>query len=366
MPYFVADGGERMVDLILLPIKDEGGRVVFLAPTGTDITDRKRAEERVRFQAHLLDTVGQAVIVTDPQGRITYWNRFAETLYGWGADEVTGRSILEILVTRGVGGPGRGDHGLACGPARAGPASSPVRRRDGTTFPAFVTDTPVFDERGSLKAIVGVSMDITERKRAEAVLKEADRRKDEFLATLAHELRNPLAPIRNALHLHEAGPTATAEMEAERAMAERQVVHLARLVDDLMDVARISRGKIELHKEVVDLATVVGQAVETARPQIDERRHRLTVSLPDGADPAGGRPDPAGAGPLEPAEQRRQVHRPRRPDPAVGRAARAARSSSGAGHGHRDQARDAAAGSSTCSCRSASTRTTPRAAWGSG
>src|SRR4051812_8184903 len=108
-----------------------------------------------------------------------------------------------------------------------------------------------------------------------------DRRKDEFLATLAHELRNPLAPIRNTLHLlREAdgdGP-----MEAERAMAERNVVHLARLIDDLMDVARINRGRIELSRQVVELATVVNQAVQTSRPLIDERRQGLTVALPGG------------------------------------------------------------------------------------
>ncbi len=114
-------------------------------------------------------------------------------------------------------------------------------------------------------------------------LREADRLKNEFLATLAHELRNPLAPIRNALHLmREPSPNGDGH-ELERAMAERQVVHLSRLIDDLMDVARISRGKIELHREVVDLAKIVNQAVETSRPQIDDRHHRLTVSLRDEA-----------------------------------------------------------------------------------
>ena len=279
LPYFVADGGERVVEFVLVPITDEAGRVLFLAPTGTDITDRKRAEERVRFQAHLLDTVGQAVVVTDPHGRITYWNRFAETLYGWAADEAIGRKIHELIVaddmaTRAAEIMAR----LGAGEGWSGEFL--VSRRDGTAFPVFVTDTPVFDEAGALAAIIGVSMDNTERSRAEVVLKEADRCKNEFLATLAHELRNPLAPIRNALHLMRS-PDGNGEMEAERAMAERQVVHLARLIDDLMDVARISRGKIELHREVVDLGTIVSQAVETARPQIEERRHELTVSLPD-------------------------------------------------------------------------------------
>jgi CheY-like chemotaxis protein len=129
----------------------------------------------------------------------------------------------------------------------------------------------------------GITVDVTGRIEHEQMLREADRRKDEFLATLAHELRNPLAPIRNALHLMARSNGPGNGLEEERAMAERQVVHLARLVDDLMDVARISKGKIELRKEVVELAKVVSQAVETARPLIDERRHRLSVSLPDEA-----------------------------------------------------------------------------------
>ena len=110
-------------------------------------------------------------------------------------------------------------------------------------------------------------------------MKEADRRKDEFLATLAHELRNPLAPIRNALQLM--ARSSGVDHEAERAMAERLVTHLARLVDDLMDVARISRGRIELRKEVVELAPIVARVVQTVGPSAGERRHDLAVSLPE-------------------------------------------------------------------------------------
>jgi PAS domain S-box-containing protein len=122
--------------------------------------------------------------------------------------------------------------------------------------------------------------DITERRGAEEALREADRRKDEFLAMLAHELRNPLAPIRNALHLMRvsggAGPLAA---EAQQVM-ERQLAQLIRLVDDLLEVSRISRGMIELRRASVDLASVVASAVETSRPAIDAARHRLEVRLP--------------------------------------------------------------------------------------
>jgi PAS domain S-box-containing protein len=122
-------------------------------------------------------------------------------------------------------------------------------------------------------------------------LREADRHKDEFLAMLAHELRNPLAPIRNSLHIMKQ-PGARGEVLVRvRDMAERQVLHLARLLDDLLDVARISRGRIELHKEVVDMASVVNHTVETSRPLLEERRHELTVSLPP--DPVTVEGDPA-------------------------------------------------------------------------
>ncbi len=124
--------------------------------------------------------------------------------------------------------------------------------------------------------------EVTERKRAEEALREAARRKDEFLAMLGHELRNPLAPIRNALgvvRLHGLGAEESVRQAWE--MIERQVDHLVRLVDDLLDVSRITSGKINLVKRPVDVATVVERAVESSRPLIEQRRHALTVSVPD-------------------------------------------------------------------------------------
>jgi signal transduction histidine kinase/ActR/RegA family two-component response regulator len=117
------------------------------------------------------------------------------------------------------------------------------------------------------------------RRRAEEALKDADRRKDEFLAMLAHELRNPLAPVRNAVHLLKAEPDPETEREA-RAIIERQVEHLVRLVDDLLDVSRILRGRIELRREPMDLAEAVQRAIEIARPTIDAGGHKLTLKFP--------------------------------------------------------------------------------------
>ena len=127
---------------------------------------------------------------------------------------------------------------------------------------------------------VAVIEDITERKRAEEGLREADRRKDEFLATLAHELRNPLAPIRNSLNIFRLAGVQDPVLEGVTAMMERQVAHMVRMVDDLLEVSRISRGKIELRKERVDLAAVLRNAVDTSLPLIKGARHKLTVEIP--------------------------------------------------------------------------------------
>jgi two-component system CheB/CheR fusion protein len=125
-----------------------------------------------------------------------------------------------------------------------------------------------------------MAIDITDRLRAEEAIREADRRKDEFLAMLAHELRNPLAPIRNALHLMKMPGATTAAIERARQITERQVQHMVRLVDDLLDVSRIMRGKIELRKEPVELASVISCAVDVAQPVLDAQGQELLVSLP--------------------------------------------------------------------------------------
>jgi signal transduction histidine kinase/CheY-like chemotaxis protein len=119
-----------------------------------------------------------------------------------------------------------------------------------------------------------------ERVRLIRELRNADRRKDEFLATLAHELRNPLAPIRNALHIMQLAGDDTATIEQARTMMERQLRQMVRLIDDLLDVSRITRGKLDLRKERVELSAVIGNAVDTTRPLIEAAGHSLTVSLP--------------------------------------------------------------------------------------
>jgi len=162
-----------------------------------------------------------------------------------------------------------------------------VRRRDGKWRVCSIRAVPVLNADQTIREWVGVHTDITERKQDEAKLRqlaaemsEADRRKDEFIATLAHELRNPLAPIRNGLQVIKlAGANDT--VEQARTMMERQLTQMVRLLDDLLDVNRISRGKIELRTERVEIRAVIDAAVETSRPLIEEAGHDLVVAMPD-------------------------------------------------------------------------------------
>src|SRR6476659_3533329 len=155
-----------------------------------------------------------------------------------------------------------------------------IVRPDGTV--AFVQNDvePLYDREGAVCGCVSVCVDMTARKDAEDVLREADRRKDEFLATLSHELRNPLAPIRNALELlRRAGPDPSVR-ERALAITERQVQQLVRLTDDLLDMSRITRNKIELRCQRIDLRTAISSALETIAPHSHAAGHVVMVSLP--------------------------------------------------------------------------------------
>ncbi|MCC6171772.1 MAG: PAS domain-containing protein [Gammaproteobacteria bacterium] len=150
---------------------------------------------------------------------------------------------------------------------------------DGEVLHLMSSAAPLFDARGQVRGVIGAHVDVTSFKRVQAALEQADRRKDEFLATLAHELRNPLAPIRYSARLlrPEAAPGVIAQV---RDTIERQSTQMARLLDDLLDVSRITRNVIELRREPIDLRQAVEDSVEVARPLIDAVQHRLVLSLP--------------------------------------------------------------------------------------
>jgi PAS domain S-box-containing protein len=240
---------------------------------------RLRASEE-RFRS-LAERMPHLVWESDAEGRASYHN------LRW--YDYTGAASGELLGDRWLDHFHPDDHefmvvewrkAVATGGEYALDIEVRLRRADGVYRWFRLNGEPVPDGSGAVEKWVGTCTDVEERKRAEEGLREADRRKDEFLAMLAHELRNPLAPIRNTVKLLRQTGASDAGSEWARDVIERQVDQLTRLVDDLLDVSRITRGKIQLQLEPLDLATVVAGAVETSRPMIDARRHKLRVELP--------------------------------------------------------------------------------------
>jgi PAS domain S-box-containing protein len=164
------------------------------------------------------------------------------------------------------------------------------RRKDGSEVWVQVLGTPVRDAAGALRRLIGVVIDLTAQKEAEAALWESDRRKDEFLAMLAHELRNPLGAIQHALDAWTEDVDNRQTLDWVRQVALRQTGQLRRLTDDLLDVGRISQGKIHLRQKRIDLASILDGAIEAARPMIEERKHTLTRSYVSGLLPVDGDP----------------------------------------------------------------------------
>ena len=181
-------------------------------------------------------------------------------------------------------------------------------RADGSV--AFVQNDvePLYDTQGDIYGCISVCVDITSRKMAELALRDADRRKDEFLATLSHELRNPLAPIRSAIEVMRLARNDLDAVERARTTMERQLLQLVRITDDLLDISRITQNKVELRCERIDLRGVLQSAIEATRPMIDSRCHALAAEVPDRPIWADADFTRLAQVLLEPAEQRGEVH----------------------------------------------------------
>jgi PAS domain S-box-containing protein len=248
--------------------------------------------ERERFRT-TLTSIGDAVVVTDAQGRITLLNPVAQALTGWSAEALgqpleavfrivneTTRKTVENPVSQVI------RLGAIVGLAN----HTVLIAKDGTELAIDDSGAPIRDAHGRIVGVVLVFRDITQRRGTERALEDADRRKDEFLAMLAHELRNPLAPIRNAAHTLALLGTGDDRVRWVSGVIERQVGLMTRLVDDLLDVSRITSGKITLQRTTVSVREVLAQAVETARPLAESRGQALEVDVPEDAGWVDGDP----------------------------------------------------------------------------
>lgn len=243
------------------------------------LAERDRSIETQALLAAIVASSDDAIISKTLEGVILSWNKGAERLFGYSAAEVIGQSILLLIPPER-----REEEPMLLGRLSRGESIEHYETvrisKDGRRLDISLTVSPIRDANGKIIGASKVARDISPRKRAEEALQEADRRKDEFLATLAHELRNPLAPIRNSLNILQLSRQTDPVAQRLGEMMERQVNHLVRLVDDLMEVSRITRGKIDLRKEPLEVAAVIRSAVETSRPLIEAGGHQLALALP--------------------------------------------------------------------------------------
>jgi PAS domain S-box-containing protein len=238
---------------------------------------------------HLLDGVKDyAILLLDTDGRVLSWNDGATSLFGYHASEVISQPFARFFVPEDIGA------GKPEAEVRQSTASGQVTRegwqvrRDGTRFWGCSVITALRDERGGLKGFAKVIRDTTDRKQLEMELRrqaeelaDVNRRKDEFLAMLSHELRNPLAPVLNSVHVLRQAPDNPALVQFAGAVVERQVQHMARLIDDLLDVTRLTHGKVRLRLERIELGDVAERAAQGVAPLMAERNHQFQLVSPE-------------------------------------------------------------------------------------
>jgi PAS domain S-box-containing protein len=273
------DGAEVPIDDSAAPIHDDAGRIAGVVLVFRDISERRRAQKAQAMLAAIVESSEDAIISKDLEGHITTWNTGAERLFGYQEEDVIGRSI-SLLIPPDHLEEETGILQLIRNGERVEHYETVRVRKDGTSVDISLTVSPVRDADGAIVGASKIARDITDRKRIEQQLFEANQYKDNFLAILAHELRNPLGPIRNAVKILEIERPADRDLLTYCDLIDKEVIQITRLLDDLLDISRITRGKLTLQKERIDIAAVVNSSIETSRPLLDEAGHKLTVNLP--------------------------------------------------------------------------------------
>ena len=277
------DGSECPIDDRVAPIRSGDGEIHGYVLVFRDVRERREKERELSRGraaearlAALVQSSDDAIVSKSLEGIIESWNHGAERVFGYAAEEALSRPIAMLVPPERMAEEREIIERIRNG-ERIDTFDSVRIRKDGSRISVSLTISPIKDAAGRVIGASTIARDISERERHEQALLEADRRRNEFLAILAHELRNPLAPISTGLEVLKRATDPTRQA-AIRDMMERQTDQLVSLVDDLMDVSRITQGKMEVRKQRVDLAGIIKMAAETSQPVISRSRHTLTVT----------------------------------------------------------------------------------------
>jgi PAS domain S-box-containing protein len=278
------DGTRFWANVTITAVHDESGQLAGFAKVTRDMTERRAYEEELRaseerFRLMIEGVRDYAIFMLDPEGIVRSWNAGAQAIKGYQAREIIGRPMSTFYTPQDQqdGKPAR-ELELARADGRVEDEGWRVRK-DGSLFWANVVITSIYNRTGQLVGFGKVTRDMTERRRLEE-LERSSRMMSEFLAMLAHELRNPLAPMRNAVSVMQLEPMTSPALRNCRDIIDRQLTHVTRLVDDLLDIGRLTTGKIKLRQERLRLEEIVERSVETVRPLVETRRHSLAIELP--------------------------------------------------------------------------------------